>query len=601
MSFEQMKEEVIRQGWRREPNDKEKALDAKQRQLEESFRSKELLKEKDEQIEQLQSRLMDAAVDLRERSLEIKHLTNYIEDVRTKNQKELETQIQYNLANEKSLRRLTEREVDVDKHLKEMTSLMEASLTKYGYRHKDARERAYAVNNIDKAKSTLYLLLKMIDEYDLIKTRCMHLLDERKHVLMLIGGSTGDMEKDVEEVNLVNVIKDFAISKEDNIFKLNKELTDVTDKFGAMEKALGRSEANKEMLTNLREDIMAKEEVINQLEVENEELKTQLSNAKASQKKISVKFPSPVPKKKSVSFPSPEPNQKKSVSFPSPEPNRKKSVKFPSPEPHQKKSVSFPSPAPQQKKSVSFPSPTPSHMSGQQIQRKRTPFKQVRIKTPIASLLQQSESESDYDDDSAPSELPPTPIPQLKLPTNSHPEHQIRSHAPSNSFNDTTEFQKQKMKVQFNLPTNHSTRLGEVLAQGMYFPPLMKQGMDFRVSGPSGPMAVAKTLNAAHTKMPKKPSPNKQASFGIGGTQIINGNHHQQQTSALFGGGPSHRGNGQAKVLRVSSLAPSNKQNRKSTNSTQFAYQTAYGNFQPGGNGVPTNGRALGRRSNLWK
>lgn len=526
---------MIRQGWRKQPGDKEKAIDAKQKQLEEAFRSKELLREKEELIAQLQDKLTDAAIELREKGLEIKHLTNYIEEIRNKNQKELETQIHYNVANEKSLRRLTEREADVNKHLQEMIRLMAQSLKKYGCKHRDPRERAYAVNNIDKAKSTLYLLLKMIDDYDLIKTKFMHLLDERRSVLLLIGASTGDLEKDLEEVDLVKGVRDFTILKEDNIFKLNRELTSLTDKCDAIESKVEQSEFMREMMVNLREDVMAKEELIVQLTGENEKLKLKITEEKAG--------------RKSVSFKSPRDKRGGGVSFPSPVPKEKR-VSFPS------------SPAPKAKKSVSFPSPTPSFMSGQPAKRKSTPFKQVRIKTPL--IHSPSHTISDFDEDSNSSELPPTPVPQIKLPLEEK----------------TNSGDQQKMKLQFNLPTNHNTRLGAVLAQGMYLPPLMKQGMDFRISGAPGPMAMAKTLNAAHTKVPKR-NTKAQNALGIGGTAIT------ASASGVTASLNSAFGNPrQGKVLRVSSLGPAANQTRKSTNSTHFSYQTPYGSYQAVASGV---------------
>ena len=528
-----MKEEVIKQGWRRQPGDKEKAIDAKQRQLEEAFRSKEMIREKDELIDHLQKKMTDAAIDIREKGLEIRHLANYTEEIKSKNKKELETQTHYKVANEKSLRRLTEREADVNKHLQEMITLMDTSLTTHGFKARDQRERTYAVNNIDKAKSTLYLLLKMIDEYEIIKQKCKALFEGRRLALLHVGASSADIEKNIEDVNIIDFIKTFTSTKEDNIYRLSRELTTMTDKYEAIEGRAEEAELLRELTHNLKEDIRAKEEVIEELSAENETLKNKAAEWKP---KRSVSSPSPAPKKKTVMFPSPAPSNKSS-----------------------------------------------------QPKRKKTPFRQVRIKTPLMHRKSPVESGSDPETESLRSELPPTPIPQLKLPTGSTASTAQKAEA------DTAEQQK-KMKLQFQIPTNHNTRFGAVLTQGMYLPPLMKPGQDLRVFGPSGPMAVAKTLNAAHTKLQKAAGHNAKG-MGIGGTMISNGNngYSQSNTSSLMGIS-NHRSSGQGNTLRVSSLAPSNKSTKRSTISTHFSYQSTYGSHQ-----MPGASKTRGRRTTLWR
>ena len=75
--FLQIKEEVVADKWSRS-RDAEKVLNAKQTQLEQSSRYKEILNDKEEKIQTLQQSLEEAIAETRNKTLEIKHLSNYI-------------------------------------------------------------------------------------------------------------------------------------------------------------------------------------------------------------------------------------------------------------------------------------------------------------------------------------------------------------------------------------------------------------------------------------------------------------------------------------------------------------------------------------------
>ena len=143
-------------------------LDVKQRQLEDVIRSNEILKEKEDKISDLYRDLTSANDDLYQKGLEIKHLSNYIEDVKNKHKLEIDKQMQYNTANEKTLARLTERERDFDKALKEMNASMEDSLNKYDDSQpiKPTRKLSYGVDMnispLDHAKSMLKRVLALL-------------------------------------------------------------------------------------------------------------------------------------------------------------------------------------------------------------------------------------------------------------------------------------------------------------------------------------------------------------------------------------------------------------------------------------------------------
>ena len=62
---EKVRAEVVRLTWGRETLDKEKALDAKQQQLEDTWKYKEIIKEKDDTIKGLETSLNAAMIEVR--------------------------------------------------------------------------------------------------------------------------------------------------------------------------------------------------------------------------------------------------------------------------------------------------------------------------------------------------------------------------------------------------------------------------------------------------------------------------------------------------------------------------------------------------------
>ena len=69
----QIREEAVRQTWKREATvEKQKAIDAKQTQLEEAIKSSEILKEKDAELGELEHSLAASIEETRELALQVR-------------------------------------------------------------------------------------------------------------------------------------------------------------------------------------------------------------------------------------------------------------------------------------------------------------------------------------------------------------------------------------------------------------------------------------------------------------------------------------------------------------------------------------------------
>ena len=72
-----VKKEVIVASLRRQ-NDKEKVLNMRQSHLEESMKHQALLTERNESIRQMEKSLNEAVTEVKNKELEVKHLSHYI-------------------------------------------------------------------------------------------------------------------------------------------------------------------------------------------------------------------------------------------------------------------------------------------------------------------------------------------------------------------------------------------------------------------------------------------------------------------------------------------------------------------------------------------
>ena len=85
----QVHESHLKESWQKDTSDKEKAMLAKQKQLEDSWKFQEILEDKDKTIKQLEENLEKAIHDAASKGVHMKHLSDYLDGMKKKHQADL--------------------------------------------------------------------------------------------------------------------------------------------------------------------------------------------------------------------------------------------------------------------------------------------------------------------------------------------------------------------------------------------------------------------------------------------------------------------------------------------------------------------------------
>lgn len=217
----------MRQGWKnnRSPG-KMQLLDVKQQQLEDVLKSSQVIREKDDKIQQLQIDLGKYAEDIQQKKQEIKHLSSYVDEMKNKHKFDIERQKQFNNANDKTLQRLTERERECTIKLKSMNKDMGRAWIEFNLEPRgvtpamvDPYGEDMDISPLDHAMSNVEKILTLLADLFIIKEKYDKLVEERESMCRLLG-----VER--ERLDGVNVIGVLKLELEDQDKKMTKAKTD---------------------------------------------------------------------------------------------------------------------------------------------------------------------------------------------------------------------------------------------------------------------------------------------------------------------------------------------------------------------------------------
>lgn len=205
----------MRQSWRKDQKEKEKALDAKQKQLEQAFEFESVTRDRDEMLKNLQDEINSKDEKCTLIKGENRLIKQSMIDLEEKFKEDLAIQVKFNLANDSSLQRVTDKCKNAEKLLHELSSRIGKVLKT----HNRQMERddltltpfKYLIEDMDIMMELVTHLIKTENQYEI-------LLEERDWILVHLG-FTPD-----ESSSLLNAYKHFAVQNEDNITSLRSEI-----------------------------------------------------------------------------------------------------------------------------------------------------------------------------------------------------------------------------------------------------------------------------------------------------------------------------------------------------------------------------------------
>lgn len=216
----QVKELKFRCLWKERNAEKEKSMEAKNLQLEQSYEYHVTLKSKEIEISELKGEIESCDQEKERLGKEINHLKKEVKDVQERCDGEKELQIRHNRANESSLKRLGD-QLEISKNLLRNTHQQITSILQLQARSCDKdliammeNEFAFFLDDFGKFLHRFRELEELEKEYESLKT-------ERDWVLTHLGFNP----QDEDAPTLTQAYREFAVRTDDNIAKLKSELS----------------------------------------------------------------------------------------------------------------------------------------------------------------------------------------------------------------------------------------------------------------------------------------------------------------------------------------------------------------------------------------
>ncbi|GFO06493.1 Cap-gly domain-containing linker protein 1-like isoform x3 [Plakobranchus ocellatus] len=252
---EKIEAQVLKLLWRRDDREKDKALEARQQQIEQAYQYEAQFKEKAVVIEKLESEISASVEDREELKAKLAALSAAHRDMEQKHKESLAVQMRYNQANDNAVRRAEQRLAAQESCLRTIKTKLDDCVKVDSRRtlgkvtFEDVKEDN-STKDIDKAKDEFVYLLEDVDLFirkfkKLLEIRQEYekLLEERDYILVHFGFKNeidsnikangkkqGGLSNSHDEPSLVEAYKSFAVRNEENINQMKREI----EKYGGL-------------------------------------------------------------------------------------------------------------------------------------------------------------------------------------------------------------------------------------------------------------------------------------------------------------------------------------------------------------------------------
>ncbi|XP_013389177.1 centrosomal protein of 290 kDa isoform X2 [Lingula anatina] len=247
---EREREAALTALWKGQSREKQIALDAKQKQMEESWEHMEVMQKKDVLIHRLEDECQKAQEALQEKTAEYMKLLRNAEEAKEKHKLQLDTQMNFNSANDSTLRRLQERITEMETALNDMDAYMEEKLRKV---EPPTEEAPLDIQHLDNKQVREKRVRSFLDHFDrlyLISRKYEDALQERQDVLKLFA-----IEADSKP--FYAHMRNFHDSNSDRLARLFKELEHRETRISEVQDEVAKVQGEKADLEKTIEDLNA--------------------------------------------------------------------------------------------------------------------------------------------------------------------------------------------------------------------------------------------------------------------------------------------------------------------------------------------------------
>ncbi|ESP04347.1 hypothetical protein LOTGIDRAFT_170847 [Lottia gigantea] len=222
--IEKIQSETLKYIWKNEAREKDKALDAKLKQLETEVLMKEKSKDADSKINELKGTLMTASEECVVLKAQINALKAEIPAIRKEHQEDLNKQVKFNMANENSLKKVTEKFEHADKAITRIRLMIREAVTPRDNRTE--KPTSIPKDNLTYLMDDLEFLISEFRQLMETESKYEELIKERDWVLVQLGFN----QTESPTPSLTQAFKSFITQNQAQIDDLKTEI----DKYDEM-------------------------------------------------------------------------------------------------------------------------------------------------------------------------------------------------------------------------------------------------------------------------------------------------------------------------------------------------------------------------------
>ncbi|XP_005107451.1 myosin-9 [Aplysia californica] len=244
---ERIEAQVLKLLWKRDTREKDKALEAKQLQIEQAYEYEEQFKVKADTIAKLEQEVHAALDDKTELKAKLAALSAAHREMEKKHKETLAIQMKYNLANDNAVQRANERIAMLESVLRAVKTKLDNALKLYKEKNEqvsgsdvedDKKEMQKAQGEYFFMSEDVDLFVRKFKSLTEVKKLYDKLLEERDYILIHFGWDITQNNKKAagvkfdqnQEPSLIDAYKSFAVRNEENIQQMRSEI----EKYGGM-------------------------------------------------------------------------------------------------------------------------------------------------------------------------------------------------------------------------------------------------------------------------------------------------------------------------------------------------------------------------------
>ncbi|KAK3603760.1 hypothetical protein CHS0354_023377 [Potamilus streckersoni] len=229
---EKVREKLLKNIWNKDTHEREKALEAQQKQLEQEFEFDDKIKEKTDEIAKLESALKSVRVECEELKIQVRNLNRDFQEQEANNKSKLNIQAKYSAANENVIQRVTDKMNILEQILKDLKiklySVYEANKN---VSHKE--ELVLMENPFAFLVRDFENFLKEHKQLETIQKQYEQLLEERNYILAHLGFQESD-----DKPSLLTAYKEFAVRNDESMMALKQQVQIYNEKLEGQKEAL---------------------------------------------------------------------------------------------------------------------------------------------------------------------------------------------------------------------------------------------------------------------------------------------------------------------------------------------------------------------------